>query len=79
MKLPRDIGGLELAKALARIGYAVSRQSGSHLRLTCAEPAEHHVTIPLHAPLKIGTFAAILAEVAERQSVSREELLTRLF
>ena len=34
MKLPRDLSGLDLAKALSNVGYRVSRQTGSHLRLT---------------------------------------------
>ena len=34
MKLPRDIGGMELAKKLQRFGYQVTRQTGSHIRLT---------------------------------------------
>ena len=79
MKLPRDLSGAQLAKALARIGYSVTRQTGSHLRLTSASATEHHVTIPLHDPLRIGTLAAILADVAAHQEVSRYELLERLF
>lgn len=79
MKLPRDLSGAQLAKALARIGYSVTRQTGSHLRLTSASPSEHHVTIPLHDPLRIGTLAAILADVAAHQEISRNELMERLF
>ena len=79
MKLPRDLSGAQLAKALARIGYSTTRQTGSHLRLTTASPSEHHVTIPLHDPLRIGTLAAILADVADHQEMSRDELLDRLF
>ena len=79
MKLPRDLSGAQLAKALARIGYRTTRQTGSHLRLTTASPSEHHVTIPLHDPLRVGTLAAILADVADHQETSRDELLERLF
>lgn len=79
MKLPRDISGLELAKALERVGYRVTRQTGSHLRLTLDSPGQHHVTIPAHDPLKIGTLAAVLADVAAHVRFDREELLRRLF
>ncbi len=79
MKLPRDLSGAQLAKALARIGYSTTRQTGSHLRLTTASPSEHHVTTPLHDPLRVGTLAAILADVADHQETSRDELLYRLF
>jgi predicted RNA binding protein YcfA (HicA-like mRNA interferase family) len=34
MKLPRDITGAELAKALVNLGYHTTRQTGSHIRLT---------------------------------------------
>lgn len=32
-KLPRDVNADDLVKALCRIGYAVVRQTGSHIRL----------------------------------------------
>lgn len=51
MKLPRDLTGVELTKRLARLGYAVTRQTGSHLRLTSDQQGEHHVTVPRHDPL----------------------------
>ena len=37
MRAPRDIGGHDLAKALARYGYQITRQSGSHMRITTHE------------------------------------------
>lgn len=79
MKLPRDVTGAELAKALKVLGYDVTRQTGSHIRLTTFEHGEHHITIPAHNPLKIGTLAAILAEIEAHHALSREELLRRLF
>ncbi len=79
MKLPRDITGHELAKALAMLGYHVTRQTGSHIRLTTLENGEHHITIPAHTPLKIGTLAAILSDVESHHKLTREELVNRLF
>jgi len=79
MKLPRDLGGNDLARALRRLGYEVSRQTGSHLRLTIRLPSEHHVTIPLHDELRVGTLAAILDDVAAHFGISRNELTDRLF
>jgi predicted RNA binding protein YcfA (HicA-like mRNA interferase family) len=78
MKLPRDLSGAELAKALGRVGYRVTRQTGSHIRLTTAAPSEHHVTVPAHDPLKVGTLAGILGAVAEHMKVDREDLIRRL-
>jgi hypothetical protein len=36
-------------------------------------------TIPLHDPLRIGTLASILADVAQAHTLSREMLLGMLF
>ncbi len=78
-RLPRDVTGEALASALARLGYAPSRQTGSHLRLTTRERGEHHLTIPLHGALRVGTLGAILGEVAAHFETSREEIIERLF
>ncbi len=79
MKLPRDVSGAELARALQRVGYHVTRQSGSHMRLTTSERGEHHVTIPAHASLRIGTLASVLGDVAAHLNIPRDDLASRLF
>ena len=79
MRLPRDLSGRALAQTLGRLGYQITRQTGSHLRLTTQEGGEHHLTIPDHAALRVGTLAAILNEVATHFSFEREALLERLF
>jgi len=49
MKLPRDMGGEELAALLGKYGYKITRQTGSHIRLTSPSKGfEHHITIPRH-------------------------------
>jgi predicted RNA binding protein YcfA (HicA-like mRNA interferase family) len=79
MRLPRDLSGNDLAHALRVFGYRVTHQSGSHLRLTTVEPSEHHVTIPRHGALRVGTLAAILSDVGGHIGLTRGELLKRLF
>ena len=79
MKLPRDLAGADLAKLLAAAGYRVTRQTGSHLRLTTDVPSQHHITVPAHDPLKVGTLAGILGDVALHLRIGREELAARLF
>ena len=79
MRLPRDLSGEDLAKALSRLGYEVTRQTGSHMRLTTQREGEHHLTIPRHKPLRVGTVAAILRDVAQHFGVSRQELTDQLF
>lgn len=53
MKLPRGASAQELARLLGRYGYRITRQTGSHLRLTILQNSEHHVTIPNHDVLKV--------------------------
>lgn len=78
MRLPRDVSGEELARLLAKYGYRVTRQTGSHLRLTTTSGGEHHITIPLHDPLKIGTLSHILADIADHLRVPKEDLIREL-
>jgi predicted RNA binding protein YcfA (HicA-like mRNA interferase family) len=79
MKLPRDISGQALAKALLKLGYEPTRQTGSHIRLTTQQNGEHHVTVPAHNPLKIGTLNAMLQAVAQHFELTRDALLKILF
>jgi len=80
VKLPRDLSGAVLAQRLQEFGYTISRQTGSHLRLTKhTEKGDHHVTVPSHRILKVGTLSSILTEIAEHQEITKEELLSQLF
>jgi len=79
MRVPRDLSGDELIRRLERLGYAATRQSGSHVRLTTRDHGEHHVTVPRHNPLRLGTLAAVLASVAAHRGIDREQLLKLLF
>lgn len=79
MRLPRDLAGEELARLLGALGYRVTRQTGSHLRLTTERGGEHHVTVPRHNPLRVGTLAGILGDVAEHFGLTRDELVAQLF
>ncbi|MBK9155432.1 MAG: type II toxin-antitoxin system HicA family toxin [Chloracidobacterium sp.] len=78
MKLPRDISGVSLARALIVLDYEISRQTGSHIRLTTILNGEHHITIPAHDPIKIGTLSSILADIARHHQITRDDLLKRL-
>ncbi len=78
MKIPRDLSGLQLAKALRALAYEIVRQEGSHLRLTTLRDGEHHITIPAHTPLKVGTLNSILKQIAAHHQISVGELLRLL-
>jgi len=79
MKLPRDLGGEELAILLRKYGYEVTRRTGSHMRLTTLQGGEHHLTIPRHKPLRVGTLNSILKDVAQHLGMERETLVSSLF
>jgi len=78
MKLPREVSADQLIRALKHIGYTAIRQKGSHVRLFHEEPPAHSITVPLHNPMKTGTFHGILVEVAQAQSISIQSILDLL-
>lgn len=72
------MSGAQLAKALRALGYERARQDGSHIRLTTQRGGEHHVTVPNHSPIKLGTLRAILKAVAAHHKLTTEELIRQL-
>ncbi|MBS1521137.1 MAG: type II toxin-antitoxin system HicA family toxin [Bacteroidetes bacterium] len=79
LKTPRNVSGSDLVKLLAKYGYEVVRQKGSHIRLSrLSDTGAHHLTIPNHDPLKLGTLNAILSEVADHLKIGKEELINKL-
>jgi predicted RNA binding protein YcfA (HicA-like mRNA interferase family) len=79
-KVPRDISGKHLAQLLNKYGYNITRQTGSHIRLTSTSKGfEHKITIPDHQTIKIGTLANIVTDIAEYLQISKQDLLKELF
>lgn len=78
MRLPRDLSGRDLARFLEVFGYQVSRQVGSHMRLSTQQSGEHHITIPDHDALRVGTVSGIVGEVARHLGLSRDQVVQRL-
>lgn len=79
MRIPRELSGQELAKLLRKYGYDVTRQTGSHMRLTSNLRGEHHITIPAHKHLKIGTLSGILSDIAIHFKIDKTDLIKELF
>ncbi len=76
MKLPRDLNGNALAKALSSLDYHINRQTGSHLRLTATTPTDEHHTS--RSPLTIRSRSALLLPLSHH-GLTRDELLEQLF
>jgi len=57
------VSGRDVVAALQKLGYAVVRQRGSHLRLRHpTDPDRKPTTVPNHKTLKPGTLHAILRD-----------------
>ena len=80
MRLPRNISGDGLIKALSKYGYAVTRQTGSHIRLTkTTKEKSFHITIPKHSPLRVGTLNNILNDLSVQLELDKAKLIEILF
>lgn len=79
MKLPRNLSANELINLLKKYNYEVTRQAGSHIRLSTKTNGQHHITIPNHSPLKVGTLASLLKDISNHLGISKEDLNNTLF
>ena len=79
MKFLRSLSADDLINALAHYSYNISKQKGSHIRLTTHIKNTHHITIPNHNPSNIGTVTSILSDVAGHLGTTKEALLSELF
>jgi len=58
-KIPTDLSGQEVRRALQRAGFAFRRQRGSHMVLGRDEPPAR-VVVPDHRQIRKGTLRQIL-------------------
>ena len=59
MRLPRDVSGADVIRALERAGFLILRQSGSHVRLG---KDAFRVTVPRHPAIAPGTLKSIFSQ-----------------
>jgi len=79
-RIPKNLSGKELSRLLKPFGYTITRQTGSHIRLTSYQQhQEHHITIPNHDPIRIGTLNKILHDIAAYFKTSKEKLIEKLW
>ena len=79
MKSPRNLSAKALIKLLKVYGYEIESQRGSHIKVTTQQHGEHHLAIPNHDPIKIGTLNAIIRQVAEHLSKNKDDIFHELF
>src|SRR5579864_1225719 len=80
LEAPRNLSGRELGRLLRRYGYDFVLQDGSHMRFTTRfRGVTHHVTIPDHNPMRLGTQNRILGDVAAYLGMTRAALMEQLF
>lgn len=72
-RLPRDLSGQNLRKALERAGFSLRRQRGSHMVLFRADPPST-VVVTDHDVLKVG----LLRRILEQAGLTTEALLELL-
>jgi predicted RNA binding protein YcfA (HicA-like mRNA interferase family) len=68
------LSGQELCKALAKVGYRIDHQTGSHIILRMENPPHRRLTVPKHKEIAKGTLLAIIRQAG----LSREELFDLL-
>ena len=79
MKIPRDISGESLVKALCKSwGYRKIHQVGSHAILETKSPSHQRMSIPNHESLRIGTINSILRVVANHKGVNKNKIIETL-
>ena len=77
-KLP-VVSGKQLIKCLTSLGYAATRQKGSHIRLERKTGAgTHKLTIPNHDPIAKGTLNDIINKVSVWSQIAKQDLVEML-
>lgn len=75
-KIPRNLSAKKLINNLGKWQYKISRKRGDHIRLTSNFMGyKHHITIPNHNPIKVGTLNAILKDIASYLKINKDDLL----
>jgi predicted RNA binding protein YcfA (HicA-like mRNA interferase family) len=79
VKIPRDVSGRQLAKALCKHwDYWQVHQEGSHIILQTDKPSHQRLPVPDHNPIRIGTLNSILRLVATHKCVDKQDVLASL-
>ena len=66
-KLP-VLSGQELCKILAKVGYQIDHQTGSHIILRNENPPHRRLTVPMHREIAKGTLRVIIRQAGLNRS-----------
>jgi predicted RNA binding protein YcfA (HicA-like mRNA interferase family) len=79
VKIPRDLTGREIVKALCKKwDYRQVHQEGSHIILQTDMPSRQRISVPDHNPVRIGTLNSILRLVSAHKGVDKQAILETL-
>ena len=56
------VSGRDVVRAMAKIGYEVDRQRGSHIILRHPNPPHRRLTVPDHREVAKGTLRSLIRE-----------------
>lgn len=62
-----------------RLAIKPRARAVANIRLTTQRNGEHHITVPAHDALKVGTLAAIIGGMAAHVELTRDEVVKLLF
>ena len=72
-KLP-VLSGIKVVKILAKVGYEIDHQTGSHMILRHREEPHRRLTVPNHDEISKGTLLAII----KQSGLTREQFMELL-
>jgi predicted RNA binding protein YcfA (HicA-like mRNA interferase family) len=75
-KLPRDLTGDRVVRALERLGFYRDHQVGAHVTLRHQDDPTRKVVVPLHGSMRIGP--KLLSRILREAGVSSERLIESL-
>ena len=62
VKLPRDISGQDVVKALEKVGYYVDHQKGSHIILKNVNRHLPRLSVPAHKAIRVGLLKKLIRD-----------------
>ena len=79
MRLPRDLSGRDVARALVRaLESRIVHRRGSHIVMEKERPTHQRIAIPDHSIRRVGTLNAIIKSIASDKGVEKNVVISFL-